>query len=84
MRSGCGLTRGNCYFDGAVQAYDAINQVIPTTVGDTYVTGTGGNGRDMFVYAGTGIPVRAPEPMSLAILGTGLAGLGLCRRHRKG
>jgi PEP-CTERM motif len=104
VESGCGLTGNNCYVDGAVQAYDAISQVIATTVGDTYqvsfdysdtdpggiyqplstngdVTDPGGNGRDMFIYAGT-VPVKAPEPASMALLGAGLAGLGAIRRKR--
>ena len=33
--SGCGVS-GNCYRDGAVQAYDAITRAISTTVGTTY------------------------------------------------
>jgi hypothetical protein len=32
---GCNMG-GLCWYDGAVQAYDAISQTIPTTVGDTY------------------------------------------------
>jgi hypothetical protein len=32
----CGLDGGNCWYDGAVQAYDAISQTIPTNIGDTY------------------------------------------------
>ena len=42
VKSSCGVGEdntygvGNCWFDGAVQAYDAISQTIPTTVGDTY------------------------------------------------
>lgn len=106
----CGITGGNCYYDGAVQAYDAINQVIATTIGDTYevtfdyldtcpeclgggeyqptstngdVTNTGGNGRDMFVYAGASQPVRAvPEPASLTLFGAGVFLLGLRRRRK--
>ena len=34
--SGCAHTGTNCYFDGAVQAYDAITQAIVTNPGDTY------------------------------------------------
>ena len=34
--AGCGVGGSNCWFDGAVQAYDAISQTIGTTVGDTY------------------------------------------------
>jgi hypothetical protein len=96
----------NAYVDGAVQAYDAITQVIGTNVGDNYlisfflsdngglttfsrlstngdVTDTGGNGIDLLVYAGNGIPVGAvPEPASLALLGTGVAAL-IARRRKK-
>jgi PEP-CTERM motif len=34
--SQCGGGLGTCWYDGAVQAYDAISQTIATHVGDTY------------------------------------------------
>jgi hypothetical protein len=32
----CGSDFATCWYDGAVQAYDAIDQYVPTTVGDDY------------------------------------------------
>lgn len=34
--AGCGVGGANCWYDGAVGAYDAISQTIATTIGDTY------------------------------------------------
>ena len=36
VQAGCGIAGSNCYFDGAVQAYDGITQGIATTIGSTY------------------------------------------------
>jgi hypothetical protein len=86
--SGCGgATPNNCFYDGAVQAYDAISQTITTVVGHTYkiqfsladdsscgacnfsrlstngdTTSTGGNGKDLLVYAQAGLPAPSGPP----------------------
>jgi hypothetical protein len=100
----------NNYYDGAVQAYDAITQNITTVVGQTYnlsfwlddngplttfqhlstngnTTGTGGNGIDLIVYAGHGIPVVGgggiPEPATWAIMLVGFFGAGAAIRGRR-
>jgi hypothetical protein len=110
VEAGCGVGGSNCYFDGAVQAYDSITQAIPTTPGALYtisfqltddgplttfsalstngdVTGTGGNGIDLLVYAGNSTPVPAtvPLPTALPLFASGLGALGLLgwRRKRK-
>jgi hypothetical protein len=100
----------NNYYDGAVQAYDAITQNITTVVGQTYnlsfwlddnsglttfqhlstngnTTGTGGNGIDLIVYAGNGVPVPAgggiPEPATWALMLGGFFGAGAALRSRR-
>jgi hypothetical protein len=37
VSSSCGGGLSTCWFDGAVQAYDAIAQGVTTTIGDTYL-----------------------------------------------
>jgi hypothetical protein len=97
------------YFDGSVQAYDAITQAITTVVGTTYnlsfwlddsgglttfsalstngdTTDTGGNGIDLVVYAGNGIPTIAggvPEPTTWALMLLGFGGMGAMLRRRR-
>jgi hypothetical protein len=36
LQAGCGVTGGFCWYDGAVQAYDALTQTIATTIGHQY------------------------------------------------
>jgi PEP-CTERM motif len=44
LEPNCGVGGSNCWYDGAVQAYDAIAQVVPTTIGDTYMLSFNLNG----------------------------------------
>jgi hypothetical protein len=44
LQSGCGVGGSNCWYDGAVQAYDAISQTVATTIGDTYAISFNLNG----------------------------------------
>jgi PEP-CTERM motif len=44
LESGCGVSSSNCWYDGAVQAYDAIAQVVSTNVGDLYQLSFNPNG----------------------------------------
>ncbi len=99
----CGAT--TCWWDGAVQAYDAISQNIATNIGDTYrisfmladdgaagtfsdlstngdITDTGGNGRDLLVYAQSGLPPPVPEPGSIVLLASAVLGVGGVLRRR--
>jgi hypothetical protein len=36
LKSACGISSLNCYYDGAVQGYDMISQAITTKVGSAY------------------------------------------------
>jgi hypothetical protein len=97
----------SCYFDGSIQAYDAITQSLTTIVGDLYnvsfslydngslatfsalstngdITDTGGNGIDLLVYAGNGVPVApTPLPATLPLFAGGLGLMGLIAKRRK-
>jgi PEP-CTERM motif len=44
LRAGCGVSGSNCWYDGAVQAYDAIDQFVATTPGDSYLLSFNLNG----------------------------------------
>lgn len=54
-----------------------VTQAVISFVDQTFTGGGGGGGGP-----GTGTPV--PEPISLVVLGTGLVGLGLMRRAKRG
>jgi hypothetical protein len=109
VQSGCGVGGSNCWYDGAVQAYDAISQTIATNIGDSYlisfnlngggsqdgiyrrlsdngnITGTGGNGIDVLVYAQAGLPpAGTPEPAAWALMLLGFGGLGAAIRRKSG
>jgi len=81
--------------DGAVQAYDGIDQTFPTVPGNTYVvsfdlfqegaydtdyyqqvsnngdtTDTEGNGIDVVVYAGDGLPTTSSLPIAITVAAT--------------
>lgn len=96
----------NNYYDGAVQAYDAITQSISTVIGNGYTisfwlddnstlttfsalstngdtTDPGGNGVNLVVYGGAGLPTAVPEPASLVMLGTGLAFVSIVYGRRR-
>lgn len=110
IETGCGFGGGNCWSDGAVQAYDALSQSIATTIGHNYrisfhfngggcddaaclysdlstngnVTGTGGNGIDMLVYAEAGLPIAGgvPEPATWIMFLLGFGAVGWTLRSR--
>jgi hypothetical protein len=93
-------THGGTQFwcDGSVEGYDAVYQVISTTIGSTYDVSwwLGHNSGaapsaptiDMLVYATDGLPggtvqVGAPEPASLSLIGAGIVMIGFALRRRR-
>jgi hypothetical protein len=60
---GCGVGGGFCWDDGAVQAYDAISQTIPTIVGHQYQI-------SFFVADGSGCSTEGAMPCNFSDLST--------------
>lgn len=82
LDSGCGFNGANCWYDGAVQAYDAISQTVATNVGDLYEISFNLNGGSGQTYSdlstngnvtdtgGNGIDVLAYAEAGLPPAGT--------------
>ncbi len=82
LGSGCGFNGTNCWYDGAVQAYDAISQTVATNVGDLYEISFNLNGGSGQTYSdlstngnvtdtgGNGIDVLAYAEAGLPPAGT--------------
>jgi hypothetical protein len=68
VSSTCGGGLATCWFDGSVQAYDAITQVVATTIGDLY--------RLSFVYSDNG-PLNIFQDLSTNGNTTGTGGNGI-------
>lgn len=59
------------------------NQTIPSNLGSCGETGCGLSNYALMNTDGTTPPTQIPEPISLALLGLGLASLGLIRRRKR-
>ncbi len=63
-------------------SFVAKGALSPTMVAGANGLSLNGNGEVIFSYVPTG-PVSVPEPGTLALLGAGIAGLGVTARRRK-
>jgi PEP-CTERM motif len=79
LESGCGVGGSNCWYDGAVQAYDAISQTVATNIGDTYEISfnlNGGGSQDgVYSRLSTNGDITDPGGNGIDVLAYAQAGL---------
>jgi hypothetical protein len=78
-----GYVSGSALSDSSTYDNTTLASLGATPGAYTWTWGNGANADSLTVQIGPA-PTGAPEPASLALLGTGLAALGLNRRRRKG
>lgn len=74
---------GNGFSDALILGFSTVGLLSTDLISFHAIINNATDGREEFFLI-NGDPVKAPEPLSIAVLGVGLAGLGITRRRRQG